>query len=174
MFVLLMLAVGERTVLLPSIMAGVHPVALLMFTPVPVVVGLVMCLDSRLPSAEASGIRPTHLMDAALSGAAVTGAIALSLVIGTLIGSDQVIAAGRNTTFLVGIALCVRALAGQPAVMAPVGWIMLVVFFGCRTSSDFYPWTILPEPLNAGHAAAGASLAFVAGIAAQLRTSRNL
>ncbi|MFG2782728.1 hypothetical protein ACGFY7_33445 [Streptomyces prunicolor] len=173
-FALLLLVASGRAVILPSFMLGIQPVSLLIFTPVPVAAALVMCLNSRHATAEVISIRPIQLMDVGLSLAAVVSAMGISCAVGLALDLGEVIAVGRNTTFLVGLAMAVRTWAAQPAVFAPVAWIMVVIFFGLRSGGDPYPWTILPEPLGSAHAAIAAGLVFLAGVVTQLVISPRI
>ncbi|MFG2479124.1 hypothetical protein [Streptomyces fagopyri] len=89
------------------------------------------------------------------------------------LGDGVVITVGRNTLFLIGLMLCSRALFGQPGSLLPVAWILAVCLCGFRPGNDPYPWTILPEPVSAPHAAVGALLMFTAGLITQIRYPRN-
>ncbi|WP_146057183.1 MULTISPECIES: hypothetical protein [unclassified Streptomyces] len=163
----------DTTAVLPSLYGGVEVVAVL-FVPVPVVVALLACLDSRTDAAEVAGVRAVGALDAALAVAvtAVTGGF--GFLLGALLGSTAPMTLGRDTAFLVGLMLCVRAVAGSAAAMAPVAWILIVIFFGFRQTRDPYPWTIIAEPIGAPHAAAGAALMSLAGLTALLCTARRL
>lgn len=172
-FVLLVLLVQNTQIALPSI-TGRSQVALSLFVPLPLVVGLMMSLESRLPAAEASGVRPVAVLDAALTMATLVAAVILSWGAGVLFGLPQAAAAGRNALLLTGLMLCARALVGQPAVMIPVAWLILVVFVGFRGPGDPYPWAVVPEPAGAFRAAICSVLVFLAGLLIQLRTSRTL
>lgn len=172
-FIVLVILVQNTSVALPSL-TGRSQVALSLFVPIPLVSGLMMCLESRLPAAEISGIRPVRLMDAALAAATVSGAVAMSVTVGMLLDIRQAGAAGRNALFLTGLMLIGRALVGQPAVMIPVGWLLITVFVGFRGPGDPYPWSIVAEAVSVPHAAFVAVLVFIAGITAQLRTPREM
>lgn len=174
LFIVLLAVVGDGTVVLPSLMGGSGHVMLMLFIPVPLVAGLQWCLESRLAAPELSGVRPVHLFDAGLCLALVAATLALSVVVGAFVGSWEPVTAGRNTLFLIGVMLVARPLLGTPAVLAPVAWLMAVALVGFRPGNDPYPWTVLPEPLSAPHAAAGAVLTFTLGLAVQIRSSRNL
>ncbi|HTF07537.1 MAG TPA: hypothetical protein VK659_05115 [Asanoa sp.] len=176
LFTVLLVVVQNGTAALPSAFTGTQQVALLMFVPVPVLSALMLCLESRLAAQEATGIRPVRSLDAALAVATVAACAALALAVGALIGSIGLTGAGavaRNTAFLTGLMLAVRAVAGQTAIMAPVGWLLAVMFVGFRAGNDPYPWTVLPEPTSAPHAALGAALMLAAGLAALLLTPPN-
>jgi hypothetical protein len=173
LFVLTLLT-HDTTVALPSLLGGstAHMV-LPIFLPMLAVVGLMTCLESRLLAPEVSGTRQVPLMDAALAAGVVAVASLLGVITWLLSGDREAAALGRNAAFMVGLMLVARAVVGQPGVMVPVAWLMAIVFLGFRSIRDPYPWTILPEPVTAPHAAAGAAMMFAVGIAAQLRTSRT-
>lgn len=171
-YVVLLAAVRDTSVALPSLTGG-GQVVLALFVPVPLVAALMLCLDSRLTAPEATGIRPLPAMDTLLIVATVCCAVLLSAAVAVVFSDWQAVTAGRNTLFLTGLLLCARPVLGQPAALAPVGWLMIVALIGFRPGNDPAPWTVVPEPLGAPHAALGALLLFVAGLAVQLRTSRN-
>ncbi|MGP4001164.1 hypothetical protein [Streptomyces sp. 8N706] len=114
------------------------------------------------------------LLDATLVTATMGAAVATSVAAGLVLDAPQAGTAGRNTLFLTGLMLCGRAVVGQQAVMIPVAWLILVVFLGFRPSGDPYAWTIVPEPVGALHAAAGAVLMLLTGTLVQLYTSRKM
>lgn len=172
-FAVLVFAVQNTSVFLPSI-TGKSQVALSLFVPIPLVAGIMLCLESRVAAAEISGVRSIPLLDVALTTGTMAIATVTSVVAGLVVDAPQAAATGRNTLFLTGLMLCGRAALGQRAVMLPVAWLFLVVLVGFRSSGDPYPWTIVPEPTGALHAAVGAALAFVAGALVQLYTSRKM
>lgn len=172
-FVILVILVQNSTVTLPSITGGSR-VALSLFVPVPLVVGLMACLESRLYAPEISGVRLVSLLDLALSVATVTSAVALSVTADWLMELPQAGTAGRNTALLAGLMLCGRPLMRDAAVMIPVGWLIIVVFFGFRDSRDPYSWAIVLEPADSLHAIIAAMLTFAAGIFVQLRSARKM
>ncbi|MFF3946783.1 hypothetical protein ACFYYN_18390 [Streptomyces sp. NPDC001902] len=151
------LTLGGTVVELPSLVSVGYPAILSMFAPIPVVSALAMSLDSRIASAEASGIREVRFLDGTLIFATVLGILG----VGLLASSETIAAVGRNTAFLVGLLLVARPF-GQLAVMAPVAWIMLVVFIS-RPPPNPSLWSILPEEAAAPHAAAAAAAMFVSG-----------
>lgn len=171
-YLLLVVIVQNVSVFLPSIL-GSTQVALSLFVPIPLLAGLMLCLDSRIPAAEVSGVRRIALLDAGLISATTGTALIASIAIGWALDLSHAATCGRNTLFLAGLMLCGRSVMGQRAVMVPVAWLFIVVLIGFRSSGDPYPWTILPEPIYAVHAAAGTALAFITGIAVHLRTSRR-
>ncbi|WP_399088938.1 hypothetical protein ACGH2B_15100 [Streptomyces sp. BBFR2] len=172
-YLLYVLASRDTFVALPSLVGGSN-VVLSSFAPVPVVAGLAVVLSARLPAAEVSGTRRVARWDTALVTAVVLTAVVLGLLLVPLTGATQAAAAGRNTAFLTGLFLCARTVTGPRGVLVPVAWLMAVVLLGFRASGDPYPWTVVPEPPGAPHAALGAAVLFLAGIATLPRMSRKL
>ncbi|MBA2949277.1 hypothetical protein [Streptomyces himalayensis] len=161
----------DGTVRLPSLTVASGTVVLALFIPIPLVAGLMTSLESRLPGPEATGTRHVQAMDAALVIAAVALTTLLCIGLGAALGSSSSYTVGRNSMFLTGLMLCARPLMGRPAVMMPVAWLITTVLCGFRPGNDPRPWTIVPEPPLAPHAAVGALLTFLIGIAVQLHTS---
>ncbi|WP_253915788.1 hypothetical protein [Streptomyces sp. NRRL S-31] len=173
LFVLLLVLFQGGSVALPSLTGGATQVVLALFVPVPLVSGLALCLDTRLPAAESTAVRPVRYLDAALVVAVALVATAASAVAGAAWEDAVTGAVGRNTLFLAGLMLIARALFGRPGVLLPTAWILTVCLCGFRPGNDAYPWTVLPEPLGAPHAAAAALLMFGAGVTVQIRYARN-
>ncbi|MFD5574919.1 hypothetical protein [Streptomyces cadmiisoli] len=166
-FGLLLGIIGDQTVFLPSLTSGSTASArLALFVPVIVTAALMFCIESRLYSPEVSGTRRTTSLDAALT---ITVVI-ICATIGYAVGQP---AAGRNVLFLTGLMLTARVIIGKAAVMAPIAWLLTVLFVGFRTANDPYPWTVVPEPADAPYAAAAALIMFTAGLSCLLRTARN-
>ncbi|MGP3952177.1 hypothetical protein [Streptomyces sp. 7N604] len=153
------LAIGDSTVELPSLVSVTYPAVLTMFIPIPLVSALMLSLESRIPAAEASGVRRLKQRDAALVSTAVVALLAAAVAT----SSEPVAAVGRNAAFLIGLMLAARPF-GQLAVMLPVAWTMLVVFIS-RPAPDPSPWSVLPEAAGVPHASAAAAVMFSAGIA---------
>ncbi|MEW5625889.1 hypothetical protein AB1388_04820 [Streptomyces hydrogenans] len=173
-FLALVLMFQDKSSALPSFgSTGSVTVRLTVFVPIPLVAALMMSLDSRLRAPEISGVRRIDLRDVAITLGTVAVAVVASYAAGAVVGSQVAQAAGRNVAFLTGLMLLGRALFGQGGALFPTAWVMAVVLVGFRTTNDPYPWTILPEPLGAPHAAAGAALMLAVGVFAQIRTSRT-
>ncbi|WP_432016234.1 hypothetical protein [Streptomyces hydrogenans] len=173
-FLALVLMFQDKSSALPSFgSTGSVTVRLTVFVPIPLVAALMMSLDSRLRAPEISGVRRIDLRDMAITLGTVAVAVVASYAAGAVVGSQVAQAAGRNVAFLTGLMLLGRALFGQGGALFPTAWVMAVVLVGFRTTNDPYPWTILPEPLGAPHAAAGAALMLAVGVFAQIRTSRT-
>ncbi len=172
-FFVLILMFRNGTVTLPSLTlaSGIVPLALL--APVPLVSGLLLCLESRLPGPEATAVRGIEKLDAALIVGVMVVTALMGVAAGLALNSPPTVTTGRNAMFLTGLALCVRPLMGLPAVMVPVAWLLTTILCGFRSTNDARPWTIIAEPISAPHAAVGAALVFVVGLIIQIRTSRT-
>lgn len=148
-------------------------VSLPMFFSVLPAVVLITCLESGAVAPEITGVRRTELLDLGLSTATVASAILLGFAVTWWTGDPEASAGGRNTAFLVGLALTARFFTGKSAVLFPVLWPVCVALFGFHGRSRPYHWTILPEATTTWYAAVGAALAFIVGIAAQFRARRT-
>jgi hypothetical protein len=173
-FAALLLLADGRLAIFPSFLGGVQHAALTLFVPIPLLAATMFSLESRVYSLEKAGVRTLRLLDISLVTAVVIFAVTISLFLGFALGSPAITAAGRNTTFLLGLMLCARWAVGRAAVVAPVAWLMIVMFFGFRTGNDPYPWSVLPEPPDAIHATAGALLSYVGGIIFLFIDSRRI
>ncbi|GGR86812.1 hypothetical protein GCM10010252_26870 [Streptomyces aureoverticillatus] len=167
----LVLLVHDTVTQLPSFLTGGdNPVMAMLLVPVPLCAALLMSLESRLHSAEASSARRVRPRDAGLTLAAVGAATAVGLGAGAVLDSDTAVALGRNTAFLTGLMLCVRAVAGTPAVMTPLAWFAAIVFFGFDRTGHPTFWTVLPRANDDPVATTAAALTLAAGLAVQLST----
>ncbi|SBT90415.1 hypothetical protein GA0115233_101870 [Streptomyces sp. DI166] len=173
LFALLLVFLQGDSVALPSLTSGATHVVLALFIPIPLVSGLALCLDTRLHADESTAIRPVRYLDCGLVITVAVVAAAMSTLAGGALGDPAIQAVGRNTLFLTGLMLIGRALFGLPGVLLPTAWILAVCLCGFRPGNDAYPWTVLPEPLGAPHAAAGAVLMFGAGLVVQIRYTRT-
>lgn len=171
LFTLALYAVQDSTVLLPSI-TGSPRVALSLFVPVPLFALVMAMLESRLPAAETSGVRPLTRLDNGLVAAVMAVALMCSIVVAGLQGSAAATTGGRNALFLTGLMLLGRAWAGQAAVMVPVGWLVSVVVVGFRGNIP-RPWTVVALPADDIFAAAACLTMFAIGLVAQIRSSRK-
>ncbi|MGW3626436.1 hypothetical protein [Streptomyces sp. NPDC000880] len=170
-FVAGLYAVQGTTVLLPSL-TGSPRVALSLFVPVPLLALLMAVLESRLPAAEASGVRSVTRLDNALVTTVMAAAVLSSVLIALTQGTAAATTVGRNAVFLTGLMLLGRAWAGQAAVMIPVGWLVTVVVVGFRGNLP-YSWTVIALPADSPFAAAASLVVFAIGLAAQIRSSRK-
>ncbi|MEU2721784.1 hypothetical protein [Streptomyces smyrnaeus] len=167
-FCLLALLWRDTVLDLPSFLAGAVPAPVIALLPILLCAALALCLDSRLPAAEATAIRPVAWMDTALAAGTVLAACATALLAWKLGGADAGLSLGRDTAFLVGLMLLVRSLAGSRAVLAPVAWGFVVLFLGRGPGGHVYFWTVLLRPSTDPVAATAALLAFAGGLAALL------
>lgn len=166
-FLIMAVAIQDSLAALPSVTNNVDPVPLMLFVPLPLVIGLMYCLDSRLDGPEISSFRRVRLLDVGMVLVTVAIVEAISLILGHLLHSVQMATTGRNTAFLVGMMLFVRALVGQPAVLAPVVWVVIVLLFGFQIGNEPYAWTILPQASNSLNAGTISIAVLVIGIGAQ-------
>ncbi|MDT0342409.1 hypothetical protein [Streptomyces litchfieldiae] len=163
----------DSVVSLPSLLAGsANPVLFVLMAPVFVCSGLALCLDSRLEEAERTGVRRPHLWDAALVVAVLGLSVGAGWALDAASGATSGVPAGRNTVFLTGLLLVLRALVGSPAVMAPVAWIFAVIFFGLDNANHPAFWTVLPETAGDPVAALATVCAITAGLGALLSDRR--
>ncbi|WP_159037279.1 hypothetical protein [Streptomyces specialis] len=172
-FCLMLAVLQESVVSLPSFLNGsANPVLFVLMAPVPVCSALALSLDSRLEEAEQTGVRQSHLWDGALIGGVLAVSVGAGWVLDTALGTTTGLPAGRNTVFLTGLVLCLRALVGPPAVMAPVAWIFAVIFFGLTSSDHPAFWTILPQTGGDPLAALATACAITAGLGVHLSNRR--
>ncbi|MFJ4919472.1 hypothetical protein [Streptomyces sp. NPDC088725] len=163
--------VQSNTVLLPSL-TGSPRIALSLFVPIPLLALLMAALESRLPAAEVSGVRSMTRLDNTLVTAVLAAAVLCSVLVAAVQGSAQATTGGRNAMFLTGLMLLGRAWGGQAAVMIPVGWLVTVVLIGFRGNLPYF-WTVIALPPDSVSAAAASLVAFIVGLAAQIRSSRK-
>ncbi|MEU9401480.1 hypothetical protein [Streptomyces sp. NPDC048242] len=140
-------AAGDRLVDLPSLGSGAAR-PLVLFAPLLVCVGLAFSLSSRLPAAEASGSRPVTRFDQALVLAAVLLTVVVAYAVAVLLDAPTANTVGRNTTFLVGLMLCARRVAGhQVAAIAPIAWVITMMLIGnTGGNGQPHPWTVILMP----------------------------
>ncbi|GAA4887609.1 hypothetical protein GCM10023237_69570 [Streptomyces coeruleoprunus] len=161
--------IGEQSVMLPSFFSNSQRAVLTVFLPIPAVAALSLSLDSRLAAFEMAAVRFIPGRDVLLVLAAVAGC----LVSAGIFWSPTGMSVARNIAFLTGLMLLARPWARQAAVMIPLIWIALVVFFSHRPYPDPDPWTVLPEPATAVHAAIAAAVVLIAGLTLLSRTRQE-
>lgn len=164
-FVALVAVLQDALVELPSLLGGsAHPVLFVLLAPVPVCAGLLLCLESRLPAGEDSGVRRVGLLDVGLAVAVSALAVTSCAMLGHALDSSAALSTGRNTVFLIGLSLCARAFVGSSAVFAPVLWIFAVVLGGMSGPRPAF-WTVLPQAHDEPYSAVAAVVALTAGLA---------
>ncbi|MBV1946975.1 hypothetical protein [Streptomyces sp. BV129] len=164
----LVLLMGGTAVPLPALtLGGSATVQLSQFVPVVMAAVLALCLDTRVPAAEASGIRKIRRLDAAL----IVGVIALLTLVGVLTAlvfeeafTHPLWTLGRNTACAAGLLLLARPQLGRAAVMVPVAMVFGVVLFGYRMPTDPYPWGFILEPATSPLAAVACAVIAAAGV----------
>ncbi|MEU6815798.1 hypothetical protein [Streptomyces sp. NPDC046860] len=164
----LVLLLGGTAVPLPALtLGGSATVQVGQFVPVVMAAVLALCLDTRVPAAEASGIRKIRRMDAAL----VVGVIALLTLAGALTAfaldeafTHPLWTLGRNTACAAGLLLLARPRLGRAAVMVPVALVFCVILFGYRLPTDPYPWGFILEPATSPLAASACVVTAAAGV----------
>ncbi|WP_230396358.1 hypothetical protein [Streptomyces blattellae] len=173
-FTLLTFAFRDNAVVLPSfsVNAG-NSVVLSFFTPLIVVGAIGQCLDSRLPSAERTGLRPVGWMDTGLVLAAVGVVLAGSGAAGWALDSGAAVQAGRNTVLLTGMILLGRGFFGRASVVLPLAWVFAVVFFGRSSGTAYHSWALTGQEASDPYAAALAAATFVIGLSVNQYTSRT-
>lgn len=173
-FLLLMCLVRDNDIVLPAFSLGAdNDVALAAFPPLLVAGGLAHCLDSRLASAELSGLRPVRWMDSALVVAASGAVLGGAAGAGVLLDSGAAAQAGRNAAFLTGLLLLGRGFTGRSAVVLPVAWVFVVVFFGRASAHSYHGWAVTGQAASSGSAAAVTAAVFAAGAAVNHYLSRK-
>ncbi|WP_406287182.1 hypothetical protein [Streptomyces sp. NBC_00209] len=145
------LVIQDSTVIVPSFgvaealaTEGFTPISF--FVPLIMVGALAQTLDNRLPSAEESGVRRVRWMDSGLIIATMAVVVVLAVVGNRVTGSEDVLTSGRSTCFLAGLMLCARALVSRSGIILPLAWTFAVIFFGRRTSLDYYEWAVTAQP----------------------------
>ncbi|MER7405524.1 hypothetical protein ABT373_24325 [Streptomyces sp. NPDC000070] len=116
-------------------------------------------------------MRHVEFLDAALAVVTTVAGVAIALLYGFLVGSNDVAAAGRNISFLVGLMLCARLWLGVAAISVPVLWLFSVFLVGFRSPQDPYPWTVVVEPLHTPYAIIASIVMFSTGILSFFFTS---
>lgn len=173
-FAMVSAAVGGRLVGLPSLSGtGTTTVPLLLFVPLSVCAGVLLSLDGGAQAAEITGARPIAAYDRCLT--AVTGATAVgaSALAAALRDAPVAVAAGRNTLFLTGLALCVRAVWGSGVgMLIAAGWVVMVTLVGYDAYRAPRVWAVLGLPPADGAGMVLAGCCFAAGLAMVGRLTR--
>ncbi|MFW6718748.1 hypothetical protein ACHZ98_00930 [Streptomyces sp. MAR4 CNY-716] len=144
LFGLLVWALREEYADLPSFfMGGGGSVPLLFIAPIPVCVALAAALDSRMESAESSGVRPIVALDLGLITLTVALAASIGIFVHSLDHSATALAAGRNTAFLVGLMLIARVFTGEAAAMVPAAWVLLAAVIGYGDGHRPRVWAVI-------------------------------
>lgn len=174
LFTFLAVVIQDTPVPLPTIsISDAAAVQAIVLVPLVLTSVLFNCLESRLESAESSGIRWVRVRDVLLAVGVVVITVPLSSGIVALTGNDYAETLDRNTAFLVGLTLLCGALFGSSAVLLPALWPVVVIAFGLRSAGDPYPWTVLLERPGTWYATTGAAMMLSVGAAAHLFLPRR-
>lgn len=173
----LALLLGGSAVPLPALtLGGTAAVQLSQFVPILVAATLALCLDVRVPAAEASGIRNVRRLDATL----VLGVIAFLGAAGALTAlvmeepfTHPLWTLGRNTACAAGLLLLARPWLRRAAVMVPLAVVFGVVLVGYRRPTDPYPWGFVLEPATSPLAALACTVIAAAGVATHVRAAQR-
>ncbi|MTE21765.1 hypothetical protein F0L17_22140 [Streptomyces sp. TRM43335] len=126
-------------------------------------IGLIVCLERRMPSVERSAVRRLDARDITLvSGFALLATAVASAM--SFLGPEAMWTAARNNLLFCGLALGAWPLLGHRATLLPVFWMIHSMFLGGRGHNDPYPWVIVTEEARVAHAAVGAVAVFLAGV----------
>ncbi|MEU2507914.1 hypothetical protein ABZ621_24810 [Streptomyces sp. NPDC007863] len=163
----------DQSVALPG-MFGPGTSLLFLMNIVPLIVTGVLThsLAQRLPEGEETAARAVHRYDALLVLHAVAASAATAWAIGLSSHSPAATEAGRNTFFLVGLALLGGAVGPQLATVAPVAWVFVTAFVGYRDIRRPWPWAVTLHPAGYLPTFLLCLLVFAAGLAALTRTRR--
>lgn len=174
-FAALSIAVGGRLVGLPSLSGtGTATVPLLLFVPLTVCAAMLLSLDGGAQAAEITGARRIATYDrylTALIGATTVGASALAAA---LRDAPVAAATGRNALFLMGLALCVRAVWGSGiAMLIAAGWVVMVTLVGYDAYRTPRVWAVLGLAPGSPVGIALAGCCFAAGLGMLGQTARG-
>ncbi|MER5771139.1 hypothetical protein [Streptomyces sp. NPDC001985] len=165
---LLLLALAHNWVIeLPGLLSGSHnQIFLLYLLPVLPLSALHLALTSRLTEAESTARRPLHLYDTALICCTVAVMTLGGVFIGLTSNSPEAWAFGRNALFMTGLMLLAHRVRADAAVVAPAGWVFVVMFLGFDRFRRPCFWAVLPHPPGHLFSLALATLVFAGGLAA--------
>jgi len=165
LFGLLVWTLREEYADLPSfLMGGGGSVPLLFIAPIPICVALAATLDSRMESAESSGVRPIVIFDLGLIAITVALAVLIGIFFHSFDSSNTALAAGRNTAFLVGLMLVARVFTREAAAMVPAAWVLLVAVIGYGDGHRPRVWAVIARDGQDLPAFAISAIAFCIGI----------
>lgn len=139
---------------------------LILFAPLLTCVALAHCLDSALQAAERTATRRIATLDQGLT--LLTGAVSVltAWLLSVLTAAPSLATAGRNTLFLAGLMLCVRALAGhQFAAITPAAWVITMTLIGADPAGHDRPWTVVLAPADHPQTWIVAAGVFLLGVA---------
>ncbi|MEV6356109.1 hypothetical protein [Streptomyces hydrogenans] len=173
-FALLTALSHDQFVALPGLLGpGTSLLFLMNIVPLIITGTLTHGLAQRLPESEETGTRAVRRYDAALVSLTVAASVATAWSIGHLSHSAAATEAGRNTLFLVGLALLGGAIRPQLASVAPVTWVFVTAFAGYRDFRRPWPWAVTLHPAGYLPTFLFCLAVFAGGLAALTRTRRS-
>lgn len=149
-------------------------VPVLTFAPLVLAATLAFCLDSRLPEAELTAIRPVSVMDALLISSAVAAAVTVAIAAFAVRHIDEALILARNTLFLTGLMLIARSFIDRGGIVVATGWVLVVILIGRRTPVEYFPWAVTGLPIGSSHATIAAVVAITLGVLLTFLTARKL
>ncbi|GGU07485.1 hypothetical protein [Nocardioides albus] len=149
-------------------------VPVLTFAPLILAATLALCLESRLPEAELTSIRPVPILDTLLITTALAGTLAITGVGYLLTHADEALVLARNTVFLTGLMLAARSFTARGGIVVATGWVLVVILVGHRTPTEFFSWAVTGLPIGAWHATIAAVVAITLGVLLTYLTARKL
>ncbi|MFB7421200.1 hypothetical protein ACFC18_26470 [Streptomyces sp. NPDC056121] len=168
-FALGLVVARDDAIALPSFFnAGGNRIAFVQVLPLMVSSTLAYAMTQRLTEAEALARRPIALLDTGLSAAAGFLALAASVTVWHFGGSQESLAAGRNTLFLIGLMLIAARINSQAATLTPVAWMFAMLFIGFKDHHRPWFWAVTLHRADFAPTFALCALVFIAGLATNL------
>lgn len=149
-------------------------VPVLTFAPLVLAATLAFSLDSRLPEAELTAIRPVSAMDAFLISSTVAAAVTIAIMAFAVTHFDEALILARNTLFLTGLTLIARSFIARGGIVVATGWVLVVILIGRRTPVEYFSWAVTGLPIETPHATIAAVAAITLGVLLTFLTARKL
>ncbi|MGH3351117.1 MAG: hypothetical protein ACRDPS_10670, partial [Nocardioides sp.] len=149
-------------------------VPVLTFAPLILAATLALCLDSRLPEAELTSIRPVPILDTLLITTALAVTLAVTAVAYVLTHADETLVLARNAVFLTGLMLTARSFTARGGIVVATGWVLVVILVGRRAPSEYFSWAVTGLPIDVPHATIAAIVAITLGVLLTYLTARKL
>lgn len=153
---------------------GRQTLPVLTFAPLVLAATLAFCLDSRLPEAELTAIRPVPAMDTLLISSAVAATVIIAIAAFAVTHIDDALVLARNTLFLSGLMLIARSFIARGGVVVATGWVLVVILVGRRTPVEYFPWAVTGLPIATPHATIAAVFAITLGVLLTFLSARKL
>ncbi|MGW2081329.1 hypothetical protein ACWCOW_31115 [Streptomyces sp. NPDC001939] len=168
-FALGLLLAGDSFIALPGYFrSGSNLIGFAQLLPLVVTSTLAYALTQRLIEAEALSRRPIELLDTGLAAAVSMLALGLAAMMWIFNGSQETLAAGRNTLFLAGLMLLAARINAQAATLIPPAWTFIVLFVGYKGAHRPWFWAITLHRVDFAPTFALCALVFVTGLVINL------